>query len=83
MKKILVLLAVAAAINDYQNTALNKVISDWRKDFFVEGFWYKECPDGYEQQQESCIKKTQVILTLKFEIGEGLYRNQCTRLLDK
>ena len=28
------------------------------QNLLVEGFCYKECPDGYEQQGETCIEKS-------------------------
>ena len=66
MEFILFFLSSAFALHD-ESRAINKEKHiNCDEDFLVEGFCYKQCPNGYEQQGGLCIKNTSMIFSLKF-----------------
>ena len=65
MESFLVFLAAATAIDGCSSTIKNELSTNGGQNLLVEGFCYKECPDGYQQQGQSCIKTNLNIFTFK------------------
>ena len=66
MEFFLVFFTAAFALDDDCSPLNYGKYTNCGQDLLVEGFCYKECPDGYEEQANSCIQKSPEIFSLKF-----------------
>ena len=66
MEFFLVFFTAAFALDDDCSPLNYGKYTNCGQDLLVEGFCYKECPNGYEQQANSCIQKSPEIFSLKF-----------------